>query len=179
MARALPRAPPPLIDWGFKGDLTSNARVSHLFGSEDNFGVCRVDLSSLGLLSFSSALTRATISSTCSPCYTSCFQVLHSFTPILVRSAVCRLWRYIFTSVDWDLPLKQWSAIFRYLSTKVLMDSPFFCFVARRVSIATSISSSKKRVRNSFSKSTQVLIELAGNFMNHSKATPLRVPMNK
>jgi len=37
----------------------------------------------------------------------------------------------------------------------------------------------KKHVRKSFSKSSQFLIELSESFMNHSKASPFRVPMNK
>jgi len=166
LARAWPRAPPPLVYWGFEGDLTSVARVSHLFGWEDDSGLRRVDLSSLDLLSFSLALTRATISSACSPCCTSCFQVRHSATPIWARSAVCRLWWHVSSSVDWDMPLGQGSAKLRNLSTKVLMDYPFFYFVARRIGIATSVSSSKKRVKNSISKSAQVLIEPAAASYN-------------
>jgi len=42
-----------------------------------------------------------------------------------------------------------------------------------------SESSSKKRVRKSFSRSPQFLIEPSGSFMNYSKAIPLRVSMNK
>jgi len=49
----------------------------------------------------------------------------------------------------------------------------------RRVGIATSVSSKKKQAKDSFSKSAQILIEPTGSFMNYSKATPLRVPMNK
>jgi len=102
-----------------------------------------------------------------------------AFRCIWARCAVCRLWQHVSTSVDWDMPVGQWSVILWNLSTKALMDSLFFCFVARRISIATSVSSLMKQVRNSFSKLAQVLIEPAGNFMNHLKATPLRVPMNK
>jgi len=42
-----------------------------------------------------------------------------------------------------------------------------------------SESSSKKRVRKSFSKSPQFLMEPSGSFMNHSKESPFRVLMNK
>jgi len=51
--------------------------------------------------------------------------------------------------------------------------------MARIVGTNTSVSSSKKRAKKSFSKSAQLLMESARSFMNHSKATPLRVPMNK
>ena len=37
----------------------------------------------------------------------------------------------------------------------------------------------KKRVRKSFSRSAQFLIEPSESFMNYSKASPFRVPMNK
>jgi len=40
-------------------------------------------------------------------------------------------------------------------------------------------SSAKKRVSKSFSRSPQFLIEPSGSFMNHSKAIPFRIPMNK
>jgi len=60
-----------------------------------------------------------------------------------------------------------------------LIDSSFFCFVARRVGTEISVSSSKKRARNSFLRSAHILIEPARSFMNHSNVTPLRVPMNK
>jgi len=42
-----------------------------------------------------------------------------------------------------------------------------------------SESSSKKWVRKSISRLPQFLIEPSESFMNHSKAIPLRVPMNK
>jgi len=45
--------------------------------------------------------------------------------------------------------------------------------------MVTSELSSKKRVRKSFSRSPQFLMEPSGSFMNHSKASPFRVPMNK
>jgi len=83
------------------------------------------------------------------------------------------------TSVDWVIPLGHQSTILRILSTNVLINSPFFCYVTRRVGTEISESSSKKRTRNSFLRSSHVLIEPAGSIMNHSKATPLRVPMNK
>ena len=41
-----------------------------------------------------------------------------------------------------------------------------------------SKSSSKKRVRKSFSRSPEFLMEPSESFMNHSKAIPFRVPMN-
>jgi len=133
----------------------------------------------LGLSLFSSALTLAIISSACSSCWTNCFQVRLSATPIWARSEVCRLWRHVFTRVAWVIPLGHQSAIFLNLSTNVLTESPFRCFVARRVGIVISESSSKKRVRKSFSKSPQFLMEPSGSFMNYSKASPFRVPMNK
>jgi len=75
------------------------------------------------------------------------------------------------------MPLGQWSAILQNLSTKALIDPPFFCFVVRKVSIATSVLSSKKQVKNSFSKLAQVLIEPTDSLMNYSKIPPLSVPM--
>ena len=42
-----------------------------------------------------------------------------------------------------------------------------------------SESSLRKWVRKSFSRSPQFLIATPGSFMNHSKAIPLKVPMNK
>jgi len=123
----------PLIGLGLEGDLTSVARVSLLLGWEDDSRARRVDFSSPGLLSFSLALTLAMISSTCSSCSTSCFQVWYSSIPIWARSVVCRLWRQISTSVDCVIPLGHWSTILRNLSTNVLIDSPFFCSVATRV----------------------------------------------
>ena len=130
-----------------------------------------------GLILFSSALTLAIISSACSPCWINCFQVRLSVTPIWARSEVCKL--HVSTRVTWVIPLGHRSATFRNLSTNDLTDSPFRCFVARRVGIVTSESSSKKRVRKSFFKSPQFLMEPSGSFMNHSKASPFRVPMNK
>jgi len=96
------------------------------------------------LLSFSSVLTLATISSACSPCSTNCFQVRHSATFIWVSRKVCRLWRHVSTSVDWVMPLGQWSAMLWNPSTKVLIDSLFFCLTARRVGTEISVSFSKK-----------------------------------
>jgi len=43
----------------------------------------------------------------------------------------------------------------------------------------TSVSSSKNRAKKSFSRSIRFLIEPTKSFMNHSKATPLRLPMNE
>jgi len=48
-----------------------------------------------------------------------------------------------------------------------------------RVDMVISESSSKKHMMKSFSRSPQLLIEPSGSFMSHSKAIPLRVPMNK
>ena len=45
--------------------------------------------------------------------------------------------------------------------------------------MVTFESSLKKRVRKSFSKSPQFLMEPSGSFMNYSKANPFRVSMNK
>ena len=55
----------------------------------------------------------------------------------------------------------------------------FLLLTARRVRTDISVSSSKKRARNNFSRLAHVLIERAGSFMNHSKAISLRVPMRK
>ena len=112
-------------------------------------------------------------------CWTNCFQVRLLTTPIWAGSEVCRLWRHVSTRVAWVIPLGHRSTIFQNFSTNALTDSPFRCFVARRVGMVTSESSSKKRVRKSFSKSPQFLMEPSGSFMNHSKASPFRVPMNK
>jgi len=162
----------PLFDLGLEGDLTSIAKVSLLLGWEDDSRARRIGFSGLGLLSFSSALTQATISSACSPCSTNYFQLRYSATLIWARIAVCRLWRQVSTSVDCVMPLGYRSVILQILSINILMDSPFFCFVARRVSTEISVPSLKKRAKNSFSRSVYVLIESAGNFMNYSKATP-------
>jgi len=133
----------------------------------------------LNLLSFSLALTLAMSTSACSPCSTNFFQVRHSATPMWASRKVCRLWRHVSTSVDWVMPLGQQSAMLQNLSMKVLIDSPFFYLAARRVGTKISISSSKKWARNIFSRSAHILIEPVGSFMNHSKATPLRMLMNK
>ena len=100
-------------------------------------------LSGLGLLSFSLALTLAIISSACSPCSPNCFHVWHFATPIWARRTVCRLWRYVYTSVDWVMLLGQRSAKLWNLSTKVLIDSLFCYLIARRVGTKISVSSSK------------------------------------
>ena len=91
---------PPIAGWGLVEDVVSVVRVSFLFDWKDFFGVCLIDFSSLDLLFFPSALTLATISFACSPWKTSCFEVWYSATPIWGRSAVCRLWRQLFTNVD-------------------------------------------------------------------------------
>jgi len=72
----------PLADLGLEENLTSIAWVSLLLGWEDDSEARHIDLSGLDLLSFSSALTLATISSACSPCITNLFQVWHSVSPI-------------------------------------------------------------------------------------------------
>jgi len=112
-------------------------------------------------------------------CKTSCFQVWHTATPIWARSAVCKLWRQVSTNIDRVMPLEHRSAMPQNFSTNILINSPFFCFMARRVGTDISVSSSKKRSRNSFSKSAYFLIEPVESLVNHSKETPLRVPMNK
>jgi len=66
-----------------------------------------------------------------------------------------------------------------YLFTNALTDSPFRCLVIRRVGMVISELSLNKRVRKSFSRSPQFLIEPSESFMNHSKAIPFRVLMNK
>ena len=167
----------PLVGCGLGRDFISVASVSFLLAWEDTSGARLVDFSGLGLLS--SALTLATISSACSPCCTNCFQVQLSATPIWSRSAVCRLWRHVSTNMTWVMPLGHRSAMFWNLSTNTLTGSPFLWFVARRFSMVISESSSKKRVRNSSSRLPQFLLDLLGSFMNHSKAIPLRVLMNK
>ena len=128
---------------------------------------------------FSSVLTLVMVSYACSSYKTSCFQVRHSVTPIWIRSSVGRLWRQVSISIACIMPLGYQGAILWSLFTKVLMDSSFFCFVVRIVGIDTSVLSLKNHVRKSFSRSPHFLIEPAIGFMNHSKATPLRVPMNK
>ena len=109
---------------------------------------CR--LSGMGL--FSSALTLTIISSACSPCWTNCFQVRLSATPIWTRSEVCRLWRHVSTRVAW---VYCWDigASYSEIFPQIFWLTPFRCFVARRVGIVISESSSKKRVRKSLSKS--------------------------
>jgi len=131
LAHGWPEAIPSLTDWVFEGDLTSVARVSLLLSWEDDSGALHIDLSGFSLLSFASALTLATISSTCSPWSTNCFQVRHSATPIWASRKVYRLWWHVATSVDWVMPLGQRSSMLWNLSTKVLIDSPFFCLAAR------------------------------------------------
>jgi len=61
-----------VTNWVIESDLTSVAKVSLLLGWENDFGARRIGLSSLDLLSFSSALTLVTISSACSPYSTKC-----------------------------------------------------------------------------------------------------------
>jgi len=151
--------------------------VSLLLSWDDNSGMRHVDFSGLSLFSFSSFLTLAMISFACSPYSTSWFQVRHSATPIWARSVVCRLWWQVSTSVDCIMSLKHRSTILWNLSRNILMDSPFFYLVAMRVGTDTSVSPSKKWAKKSFPRSAQFLMESAGSFMNHSKATPLRVPM--
>jgi len=154
-----------------------SSRVSFLFAWKDGSTVRLVDFSGLSLLS--SVLTFAIISSACSPFCTSYFHVRHSTTPIWARSVVCRLWRQVSISVDCAMSLGHRSAILWNLSTNILDCSPFFCFMARRARMVIFVSSSKKWVRKSFSKLAQFLMEPSRSFMDHSKATPLRVPMNK
>ena len=90
---------PPLADWGLEGDFISFTSVSFLLAWKDASGARLVHFLGMGL--FSSALTRATISSACSPCWISCFQVRLSATPIWARSEVCRLCRHVSTRVTW------------------------------------------------------------------------------
>jgi len=111
------------------------------------------------------------MSSARSPCKTSCFQVRLWVTFICSRSVVCRLWRQVSNSIDCVMLLGYQSTILWNLSTNSLIDSPFFCFVARRVDKYTLVSSSRNRARKSFSRSTHFLIEPAWSFMNYSKVT--------
>src|SRR3954465_8682072 len=130
------------------------------------------------LLFFSSALTRATNSCGVWPCSWSCFQVLHSTTPIWTRIGVRKLWRHVSTSVSGVMPHRLLMASFRDRSIKSLTSSPSFYLVRRRVCMLMSASSSKKRLRNRAFKSSQQVIEPFGNLQNHSKATPFRVLIN-
>jgi len=91
LAGAWPGANPPLTDWDFEGNLTSVVRASLLLGWEDDSGTRRIDLSSLGLLSFFQSWPFATISSGCSHYSTNCFHVRHSATPIWASKEVRRL----------------------------------------------------------------------------------------
>jgi len=77
------------------------------------------------------------------------------------------------------MPLGYRRAILQILSIKALIDSPFFYFVARRAGTDNLVSSSKNHARKNFLRSNHFLIAPAGSFMNHSKATPVRVSMNK
>jgi len=95
------------------------------------------------------------------------------------RSEVCKLWWHVSTKVAWVILLGHQSVIFWDLSTNVLTGFPLCCLIARRVGMVISESSSKKRVRKSFSRSPQFLIEPSESFMNHSKTISFRVPMNK
>src|SRR4051812_14873664 len=130
------------------------------------------------LLFFSSALTRATSSYAVWPCSWSCFQVLHSTTPIWTRIGVRKLWRHVSTSVSGVMPLRLLMESSRNRSIKSLTSYPSFCLVRRRVCMLMSASFSKKRLRKRASKSSQHVIEPFGSLRNHSKATPLRVLMN-
>ena len=141
----------PLVVCGLGRDFVSIASVSFLLAWKHTFGAHLVNLSGLRLPS--SALTLATISSACSPCYTNCFKVRLSTTPIWVRSEVCKLWLHVSTKVAWVILLGHRSAIFRNLSTNALTGSPFCCLVVMRVGMVISELSSKKRVRKSFSRS--------------------------
>jgi len=71
---------PTLAYWALEEDFVSIASVSFLLTWKDASGTRLVDFSGMGLLS--SALTLTTISSACSPCWTNCFQVRLSATPI-------------------------------------------------------------------------------------------------
>jgi len=115
-------------------------QISFLFYWKDCSSVLLVDLSGLGLLSFSSALTLVMIFSACWPCKTNCFQVWHSTTPIWARSVVCS-YDDVSTSVVCVMPLGHCSAMLQNLLTNILIDSPFFCFVTRRVGSEISVSS--------------------------------------
>ena len=95
-------------------------------GWEDDSGARRIGFSDLGLLSFSSALTLATISFACSPCSTNCFQAWHPATELGVCFAD---WRQVSTSVNCIMPLRHLGAILRNLFINNLMDSLFFCFL--------------------------------------------------
>src|SRR3954470_20769858 len=123
------------------------------------------------LLFFSSALTGATSSCAVWPCSWSCFQVLHSTTPIWMRIGVRKLLRHVSTSVSGVMPPRLLMASSRNHSIKSLTSSPSICLVRRRVCMLMSASSSKKRLRNRASKSSQHVIEPFGSLRNPSKAT--------
>ena len=142
-------------DWlGLWRWFDSIVRISLRLSWEDS-GAHHDGLSGLDLLSFSSALILAIISSACSSCSTNCFQVWHSVTPIWASREVYRLWRHVCTSID-SQPLEQWSAMLWNLSRKVLIDSPFFCLAARRVGTEIFCIIFKKWARNNFSRSAHV-----------------------
>ena len=149
---------PPLADWGLEEDFFSLASVSFLLAWKDASDARLIDFSGLSL--FSSTLTLATIFSACSPYWTNCFQVRLSVTPIWAKSEVYKLWQYVFTKVAWVISLGHQSAIFQNLSTNALTGSPFCYLVDRRVGMVISKSSSKKRARENFSRSPQLLIVL-------------------
>src|SRR3954470_8760837 len=122
------------------------------------------------LLFFSSALTRATSSCAVRPCSWSCFQVLHSTTPIWTRIGVRKLWRHVSTSVSGVMPLRLLMTSSRNRSMKSLTSSPSFFLVRRRVCMLMSASSSKKRLRNRTSKSSagdRAFLHLAKPFKRH------------
>src|SRR5438270_2706345 len=76
------------------------------------------------LLFFSSALTRATSFCAVWPCSWSCFQVLHSTTPIWTKIGVRNLWQHVSTSVSVVMPLRLLIASSRNRSMKSLTSSP-------------------------------------------------------
>src|SRR5436189_1589621 len=136
----------------------------HLGGGPPPWGI---------LLFFSSALTRATSSCAVWPCSWSCFHVLHATTPIWMRIGVRKLWRHVSTSISGVMPLRLLIASSRNRTIKSLTSSPSFCLVRKRVCMLMFASSSKKRQKNSASKSSQQVIEPFGSLQNHSKAIPL------
>lgn len=114
------------------------------------------------------------ISSVCCPYLTKSFHILDSTTPILVRILVWKLCLHISTSMSCNMPCGHRSNFSRKHSTKLLTILSSLCLFAKRVCIEISVSSLKKRYRNS-STSDHDLIVSGGNYINYINLVSLKV----
>src|SRR3954470_9519277 len=89
------------------------------------------------LLFFSSTLTRVTSSCAVWPWSWSCFQVLHSTTPIWTRIGVRKLWRHVSTSVSGVMPLRLLMASSRNCS--IVFDQLSFLLLGEEESVHVDV----------------------------------------